>query len=143
MGFPFQFEVNGKYYKLKAGHYLELKIIDDSIRIDMQDKRWVNNGNSEPSCKADTNVYVRVFWGWKTDEKNKLRCIAEAICKSCFDEYKQKCKRNWLNNNGGIQCYGTTTSSGIRVSFIRKRPFVTFAILPEPVRMFPSKRPSK
>ena len=93
MGFPFQFEVNGKYYKLKAGHCLELKIIDDSIRIDMQDKRWVNNETVNLHVKADTNVYVRVFWGWKTGEKKKLRCIAEAICKSCFDEYKQKCKK--------------------------------------------------
>lgn len=92
-GFPFQFEVNGRHHKLKAGHCLELKIAEDSIHIVVKDKRWVNKETVNLHVKADTNVYVRVFWGWKTGEKKKLRCIAEAICKSCFDEYKQKCKK--------------------------------------------------
>lgn len=92
-GFPFQVTVNGTLYKLKAGHCLELKLVTDSIHVTLKDKRWVNKETMDVHTKAETDVYVRVFWGWKLEEKKKLRCIAELICKSCFDEYKAKCKK--------------------------------------------------
>jgi len=95
MGFPFQFEVNGTHYKLKAGHCLELKLNTDNIDILVKDKRWVKNETVDLHIKAEENLYVRIFWGWKLNEKKKIRCIAEAICKSCYDEYKQKCKKEF------------------------------------------------
>ncbi|MBK7560616.1 MAG: hypothetical protein IPP43_09275 [Chitinophagaceae bacterium] len=94
-GFPFQFEINGTPFKLKAGHCLELKLAADSLHIIVKDKRWVKNETVDLHIKAAEDVYVRILWGWKQGDKKKIRCIAEALCKSCFDEYKQKCKKEW------------------------------------------------
>ncbi len=93
MAFPFQFEVNGKHYKLKAGQCLELKLNADSVNIVMKDKRWVKNETVDLHTKAEEDIYVRIFWGWKQNDRKRIRFFAEAICKSCFDEYKQKCKK--------------------------------------------------
>lgn len=92
-GFPFRFTVNGKAYKLKAGQCLELKLETDSVHILMEDHRWVKNETVDLHTNAEQDLYVRIFWGWKENEKKRIRFFAEAICKSCFDEYKQNCKR--------------------------------------------------
>lgn len=95
MGFPFQFEVNGNSYKLKAGQCLELKLTTDSVNIIMKDKRWVKNETVDLHTKAEEDLYVRIFSGWKPNDKKRIRFFAEAICKSCFDELKQKCKKEF------------------------------------------------
>jgi hypothetical protein len=93
--FSFQFEVNGTPYKLKARQCLELQLSTDSINIVINDNRWVKKETVELHTKAGHDVYVSIFWGWKLNEKKKLRCIAEQICKSCFDELKPKCKKEF------------------------------------------------
>jgi hypothetical protein len=94
-GFPFHFTVNGKSYKLKAGQCLELKLSADSVHILMEDRRWVKNETVDLHTKAEEDLYVRVFWGWKPDDKKRIRFFAEVICKSCFDEFKAKCKKEF------------------------------------------------
>jgi len=92
-GFPFRFTVNGKAYKLMAGQCLELKLVADSIHILMEDHRWVKNETVDLHTKAGPDLYVRVFWGWKQNDKKRVRFFAEALCKSCYDEYRQKCRK--------------------------------------------------
>lgn len=91
-GFPFRFDVNGKPYKLKGGQCLELKLATDSVHIIMYDKRLVKNETVDLHAKAENDMYVRVFWGWKQNDRKRIRFFAEVICKSCFDEFKAKCK---------------------------------------------------
>lgn len=92
-GFPFRFTINGNPYKLKAGECLELKLAADSIHILMEDHRWVKNETVDVHVKAEEDVYVRIYWGWKENDKKRIRFFAEAVCKSCFDELKKKCKK--------------------------------------------------
>lgn len=92
-GFPFRFTVNGKAYKLKAGQCLELKLQDDSVNILMEDHRWVKNETVDLHAKATEDLYVHIFWGWKENDKKRVRFFAQAVCKSCFDEYKEKCRK--------------------------------------------------
>lgn len=92
-GFNFQFEVNGVPHKLKPGQCLELVLTADSVHIIMEEKRWPKKEKVNLHAKATDDLYVRIFWGWKPNQKKKLICFAEAICKSCFDEYKEKCKK--------------------------------------------------
>jgi len=95
MGFPFQFDVNGKPYKLKAGQCLEVKLSADSIHIIMKDKRWVKKETVDLHTKAAADIYVRIFSGWFQNDRKRIRFFAEAVCKSCFDELKPKCKKEF------------------------------------------------
>ncbi len=97
MGFPFQFDVNGKPYKLKAGQCLELKLSGDSIHIILKDKRWVKSETVDLHTKAETDLYVRIFSGWFLNDRKRIRFFAEAVCKSCFDELKPKCKKEFTD----------------------------------------------
>ena len=92
-GFPFRFTVNGNSYKLKAGQCLELTLRSDSIQILMEDHRWVKNETVDLHAGGVEDLYVRIFWGWKENDRKRIRFFAEAVCKSCFDEYKKKCKK--------------------------------------------------
>jgi hypothetical protein len=95
MGFPFQFDVNGRPYKLKAGQCLELKLSADSIHIIMKDKRWVKKETVDLHIKAEADLYVRIFSGWFLNDRKRIRFFAEAVCKSCFEELKPKCKKEF------------------------------------------------
>jgi hypothetical protein len=92
-GFHFNFTLNGTYYKLKSGECLELKLNADSLHIILDDRRWVNKEPLHLHAAASEDLYINIFWGWKKDEKKKIRMIAELICKACYDEMKPKCKR--------------------------------------------------
>lgn len=94
-GFPFRFTVNGRAYKLKAGQCMDLKLQADSVHILMEDHRWVKNETVDLHAKADEHLYVRIFWGWKENDKKRIRFFAEAVCKSCFDEYRANCKKEF------------------------------------------------
>ncbi|MBK6827744.1 MAG: hypothetical protein IPG86_13150 [Chitinophagaceae bacterium] len=93
MGFPIRFTINGHSFKLKNGQCLEWQVQSDSVHIIMDDRRWVDIASGDLHLKAEADIYIRVFWGWKENEKKRIRLLGEAVCKSCFDEYKAKCKK--------------------------------------------------
>jgi hypothetical protein len=95
MGFPFQFNINGKPYKLKAGQCLELRLSADSVHIIMKDKRWEKKETVDLHTIAESDIYVRIFSGWLQNDRKRIRFFAEAICKSCFDELKPGCKKEF------------------------------------------------
>lgn len=93
MGFPIRFTINGHPFKLKNGQCLEWQLQSDSIHIIMDDRRWVDIASADLHLKSEADIYIRVFWGWKENEKKKIKLLGEVLCKSCFDEYKSKCKK--------------------------------------------------
>ncbi|HRG91930.1 MAG TPA: hypothetical protein PLZ10_03230 [Chitinophagaceae bacterium] len=93
MGFPIRFSINGHPFKLKNGQCLEWQVNADSVHIIMDDRRWVDIASGDLHLKAEADIYIRVFWGWRENEKKRIRLLGEVVCKSCFDEYKSKCKK--------------------------------------------------
>ena len=93
MGFPIRFTINDRPFRLKNGQCLEWQVQADSIHIIMDDRRWVDIPSGDLHLKAEADIYIRVFWGWKENEKKRIRLLGEVICKSCFDEYRKKCKK--------------------------------------------------
>jgi hypothetical protein len=92
-GFPnFHFSVNNNAYKLSAGQCLELSISADSVNIVVEDKRLVKKDSDDLHLSASKDLYVWIRVTWTGNYKNP-RYGAEVVCKTCFEELKQKCKK--------------------------------------------------
>lgn len=91
--FPINCEINGQPYKFKAGQCMTIPLVGDYVTIIMTDKRWVRRDEVHLHEPAQDDMYVRLIYGYKQGEnKNKIKLIAESICKSCFEELRSKCK---------------------------------------------------
>ncbi len=88
----FKFEINDKVYKLKAGECLDTELSADSIHIIVKDRRLVKQKTDEVHIAATGEMYIWVKLIW-TGTFREPRYGAEVICKTCYEELKQKCKR--------------------------------------------------
>lgn len=93
-GFRLHCTINGEQYKLNPGTCLELQISADSLHVLMKDTRLVKNVPVDLHIKSEAEMYVHIFWGYRTTEKpHKVRAFAESVCKACFEELKKKCRK--------------------------------------------------
>jgi len=88
----FHFTINGQPYKLKAGECLEKTIQADSIHILVEDKRWVKQKRDDLHVVATADMYIWILLKYNGKLKDPFYA-AEIICKSCFEEMKEKCRK--------------------------------------------------
>ncbi len=91
--FKFNFDVNGKSFKLKAGHCLELKLATETVNIELKDNRWVKNETIDLHLPAEMDIYVLIKLARNTQGIKGEFYMAEAVCKECFDELKRRCTK--------------------------------------------------
>ncbi len=93
--FKFNFTINDKAYKLKAGQCLELKLRADTINIILTDNRWVKNETININTAAINDLYVLIKLARNKEIMKGEFYMAEIICKECFDELKKKCSKEF------------------------------------------------
>ena len=87
----FNFELNGKPYRLKGGDCLELSWHEDSVHLVLFDRRLLKKPTLDLHIASEKELYILVYYSFEGYLKEG-RFVAESVCKSCFEEVKPQCK---------------------------------------------------
>jgi hypothetical protein len=87
----YNFEMNGKTYKMKDGECMDVQINADSLHIFMKDRRVIKQQTVDLHIPAEEHIYVWVLLSFEGIFKNG-RFVAQTVCKTCFEEIQAGCR---------------------------------------------------